>query len=154
VITILETMSAKPELTAADLQTSVRRAMDLLSRGQSGLARTQAEAILRHYPDEVNSLFVVAVAIRDQGDNEKALKRLQSLIRRAPDFVLAQQELGFAYAEAGRLPEAITALKRAVAIEPKLPGPRRGREAARGNHSAETCRGHRTELACQLEIHG
>jgi tetratricopeptide (TPR) repeat protein len=121
VITILETMSAKPELTAADLQTSVRRAMDLLSRGQSGLARTQAEAILRHYPDEVNSLFVVAVAIRDQGDNEKALKRLQSLIRRAPDFVLAQQELGFAYAEAGRLPEAITALKRAVAIEPKLP---------------------------------
>jgi len=114
-------MSSKPKLTAGDVQTSVRRAMDLLSQGQSGPAREQAEAILRHYPDEVNSLFVVAVAIRDHGDNEKALKRLQSLIKRAPDFVLAQQELGFAYAEAGKLPEAITALKRAVAIEPKMP---------------------------------
>jgi tetratricopeptide (TPR) repeat protein len=114
-------MSAKPKLTTGDLQTTIRRAMDLLSQGQSGLARTQAEAILRHYPDEVNSLFVVAVAIRDQGDNEKALKRLQALLKRAPDFALAQQELGFAYAETGKLPEAITALKRAVAIEPKLP---------------------------------
>jgi len=114
-------MSAKPKLTTGDLQTVVKRAMDLLSQGQSGLAREQAEAILRNYPDEVNSLFVVAVAMRDQGDNNTALKRLHALLKRAPDFALAQQELGFAYAEAGKLTAAITALKRAVAIEPKLP---------------------------------
>ncbi len=114
-------MSAKPKLTTGDLQTAVKSAMDLLSQGQNGLAIEQAEAILRHYPDEVNSLFVVAVAMRDHGDNKTALNRLHALLKRAPDFALAQQELGFAYAEAGRLTEAIAALKRAVALEPKLP---------------------------------
>jgi tetratricopeptide (TPR) repeat protein len=114
-------MSASPKLNTANLNTAVKRAMDLLSQGQSGMAREQAEAILQHYPDEVNSMLVVAVALRDQGDNEKALKRLHALLKRAPDFALAQQELGFAFAEAGKLTEAITVLKRAVAIEPKLP---------------------------------
>jgi len=114
-------MSAKPKFNTASLSTAIKRAMDSLSQGQSGLAREQAEAILRHYPDEVNSLLVVAVAMRDQGDNKKALKRLQALLKRAPDFALAQQELGFAYTEAGQLTEAIAALKHAVAIEPKMP---------------------------------
>jgi tetratricopeptide (TPR) repeat protein len=114
-------MSASPKLNTANLNTAVKRAMDLLSQGQSGMAREQAEAILQHYPDEVNSMLVVAVALRDQGDNEKALIRLHALLKRAPDFALAQQELGFAFAEAGKLTEAITVLKRAVAIEPKLP---------------------------------
>ena len=114
-------MSSKPNENTGDLKTAVKTAMELLSKDQSQLAREQAEEILRHYPDEVNSLFVVAVAIGDQGDSDEALDRLQALVKRAPDFALAQQELGFVYADKGQLNEAIEALQRAVAIEPKLP---------------------------------
>jgi tetratricopeptide (TPR) repeat protein len=114
-------MSATPQLNTGNLESAIKHAMHLLSLGQSGLAREKAEAILRTYPNEVNCLLVVAAAMREQGDNETALKRLQALLKRAPDFALAQQELGFAYAEAGRLTDAITALKRVVAIEPKMP---------------------------------
>ncbi|MCH8250058.1 MAG: sulfotransferase [Proteobacteria bacterium] len=114
-------MSSKPNENTGDLKTAVKIAMELLSKDRSQLAREQAEEILRHYPDEVNSLFVVAVAIGDQGDSDEALDRLQALVKRAPDFALAQQELGFVYADKGQLNEAIEALQRAVAIEPKLP---------------------------------
>ena len=114
-------MSSKPNVNVGDLRTAVKNAMELLSKDQPQLAREQAEEILRHYPDEVNSSFVVAVAIRDQGDNEEALNRLQALVKRAPKFALAQQELGFVYADMGQLNEAIEALQRAVAIEPKMP---------------------------------
>ena len=77
--------------------------MELLSAGESGLAREQAEEILRQFPDEMNSQFVVAAAIRAQGHEEESLQRLKTLTERAPDFALAQQELGFAYAATGRL---------------------------------------------------
>jgi tetratricopeptide (TPR) repeat protein len=115
-------MSAGPEARTADLKTAVRHALSLLGRGQTQLAREQAEEILRQYPGEANSLFVVAAALRAEGRGPQALERLQALIRRAPDFALAGQELGFALADAGDSLGAIEALQKAVAIEPKLPG--------------------------------
>jgi len=114
-------MRATPNLNSGDIKTAIQHAMGLLSKGESQLAREQAQEILRHYPDEVNSLFVVAAAVRAEGDKAEALQRLEKLVQRAPDFALAQQELGFAYAETGQVMAAIEALQRAVAIEPKLP---------------------------------
>jgi len=95
--------------------------MDLLSAGESGLAREQAEEILRQFPDEMNSQFVVAAAIRAQGHEEESLQRLKTLTEKAPDFALAQQELGFAYAATGQLMAGIQAFQAAVKIQPKLP---------------------------------
>jgi len=95
--------------------------MRLLAADEPQLARQQANEILRHHPEEMNSHLVVAAAIRAEGDNNQALQLLQELVRRAPDFALAQQELGFAYAEAGEPVHAIEALKKAVEIESKLP---------------------------------
>jgi len=114
-------MNAQSEINTGDLKTAVRHAMELLSAGESGLAKEQAEEILRLVPDEVNSQFVIAAALRAQGHKEEATRRLQELTRRAPDFALAQQELGFAYAAVGKLYPAIEALQRAVAIQKKLP---------------------------------
>jgi tetratricopeptide (TPR) repeat protein len=114
-------MSAKPQARTDDIKTAINHAKGLLARGESRLAREQAEEILRHYPDEINSQFVMAAAVRAEGDKAEALQRLEKLVQRAPDFALAQQELGFAYAEEGRVLAAIEALQRAVAIEHKLP---------------------------------
>jgi tetratricopeptide (TPR) repeat protein len=115
-------MRAGPEAGTGDLKTAVRQALSLLSRGQTELAREQAEEILRQYPAEANSLFVVAAALRALGSTTQALDRLEALVRRAPDFALAQQELGFALSDAGDSLGAIEALQKAVAIEPRLPG--------------------------------
>jgi tetratricopeptide (TPR) repeat protein len=114
-------MKASSDTNTGDLKVAVRHAMELLGAGESGLAKEQAEEILRHYPGEVNSEFVVAAALRAQGHRDESLSRLQSLVERAPDFALAHQELGFARAAAGELVAAIQALQSAVAIQPKLP---------------------------------
>ena len=114
-------MNASSGASTGDLKTAVKHAMELLSAGESGLAKVQAEEILQHFPGEVNSEFVVAAALRAQGHEDDSLQRLQALTERAPDFALAQQELGFAYAAAGQLMPAIQALQSAVAIQAKLP---------------------------------
>ena len=95
--------------------------MKLLAAGQPDRAQEQANNILRHYPDEVNSLFVIAASLRANGDNVGAIRKLGALLFRVPDFALAQQELGFAYAEAGEPIKAIRALRDAVNIEEKMP---------------------------------
>ena len=76
-------MNAETQAQSGDLKTAVKHAMHLLSAGEAGLAREQAEEILRHYPGEVNSEFVVAAAIRAQGHEQDALRRLQVLVERA-----------------------------------------------------------------------
>jgi len=114
-------MSTNIRANTGDIKTAIKHAMDLLSSGEPRLAREQAEEILQHYPTEVNSQFVVAAAMRARGQTSEALSCLEGLIQRAPDFALAQQELGFTYADKGHLLAAIKALQRAVAIEPKLP---------------------------------
>jgi tetratricopeptide (TPR) repeat protein len=103
-----------------NLKTAVEQAMKLLAAGQSKRAHEQAANILAHHPDEVNSLFVVAAALRASGDNSRAIQNLQNLVDRVPDFALAQQELGFALADAGEPEKAIAALQVAVKNESKL----------------------------------
>jgi len=114
-------MSETSKTQAGDLKTAIRHAMQLLSAGESGLAREQAEEILKTHPDEVNSLFVVAAAVRAQGHKKDAIQRLESLLKRVPDFALAQQEPGFAYADTGELMAAIQALQSAVRIQQAMP---------------------------------
>lgn len=114
-------MTTQTEPSTSDLEKAVTHALQLLGAGESGLAKEQAEEILRVYPDEVNSQFVVAAALRAQGHKDDSLRRLQALIRIAPDFALAQQELGFALAADGKLMPAIEALQVAVKLEPNLP---------------------------------
>ena len=114
-------MSANPEPGTGDVKTAIKNALKLLAEGSSKLAREQADEILRHYPDEINSLYVVAATLRAEGKLEAALQCSQGLVQRAPDFALAQQELGFCYAAAGDLYAAIEALQAAVGIQPKLP---------------------------------
>ena len=114
-------MNTNPADSTQYLKSAIGQAMALLSAGKPRQAKKQAEEILRHYPREINSMFVVAAAVRAEGYNHDAIKSLKTLVRRAPDFALAHQELGFALSEDGQLIPAIAALQRAVAIEPKLP---------------------------------
>jgi predicted Zn-dependent protease len=113
--------SQAPQSETGDLKSAVQNAMTLLSRGEPALAREQAREILRQFPNEPNSLFVLAAAQRAEGQGSDAIAALQALVARVPDFALAQQELGFALAEAADTPAAILALGDALKAEPKLP---------------------------------
>jgi len=114
-------MNSEPASATGDLKAAIKNALKLLGEGEAVLAREQADEILSIYPDEVNSLYIVAATLRAQGDLEAALQCLKGLVQRVPDFALAQQELGFCYAAAGNLYAAIETLQKAVAIQPKLP---------------------------------
>jgi len=105
-----------------DVQLAARHAISLLGAGRTALALEQAQEILRAYPREINSLFVVAAAMRANGEQALALQRLREIVQRAPDFALAQQELGFACADTGAVAESIEALRRAVAQQHTLAG--------------------------------
>jgi tetratricopeptide (TPR) repeat protein len=114
-------MSATPSDNTGDLKSAITNAITLLQKGEFALACEQAEEVLERYPDEINSLFVVAANMRAMGDNKNARQQLQNIVKQAPDFALAQQELGFVYAAMGEILPAIEALQSAVKIEPKLP---------------------------------
>ena len=104
-----------------NLKTAVGQAMDLLSRGEPALAREQAQEILRLFPGEANARFVIAAAQRAGGKGEEAIRGLQELLKHTPDFALAQQELGFALADAADTDAAVQALHAALELEPGLP---------------------------------
>jgi tetratricopeptide (TPR) repeat protein len=105
-----------------DIKAATQHAMQLLGAGETKLALEQAQEILRLHPNEINSQFIMAAAQRALGEADLALKNLQAIVARAPDYAIAQQELGFAYADAGAVDEAIAALKTAVGLEKRLAG--------------------------------
>jgi predicted Zn-dependent protease len=114
-------MSSELQSGTGDLRTAVSNALNLLAQGNVDLARAQAEEILSQFPDEINSQYVVAAALRAEGSVEEARQCLEGLVQRAPEYALAQQELGFCNAATGRLIPAIVALQKAVAVQPRLP---------------------------------
>ena len=70
-------MTSQPSGSTGDIQIAVRHAMKLLGAGKTALAAEQAREILQVYPGEINSLLVVASALRLGGEREAALQRLQ-----------------------------------------------------------------------------
>ena len=105
-----------------DIKAATQHAMKLLGAGETTLALEQAQEILRLHPNEINSQFIMAAAQRALGEGDLALKNLKAIVARAPDYAIAQQELGFAYSDAGAVDEAIAALKIAVGLEKRLAG--------------------------------
>jgi tetratricopeptide (TPR) repeat protein len=101
-----------------DLATAYKNAVDLLSKDPA-LAQEQANEILKIYPDEQKAIRILAFAQRLQGRPLNALKLLQPLLplqSESPDFL---HEIAQCYGALGRGEEAIEALRRAVAIDPK-----------------------------------
>jgi len=106
---------------SGNLKTAVSQALTLLAEGQLQLAEEQANEILRLFPDELNSQYVLACVTRRNGATETAINLLEAIVGKAPDFARAHQELGLCYADQGQVHEAIAALQKALSVEKKLP---------------------------------
>src|SRR4051794_28704341 len=67
-------------------------------------------------PDE---LYDAAVDLRDQGDKEGAIARLNEAVTADPAFAIGHGMLAKLYADLARTDEAITHAKRVVELEPE-----------------------------------
>jgi tetratricopeptide (TPR) repeat protein len=83
------------------------------------LAAEQAREILSVDPANPTARLVLGAAHRRAGRAPQALKLLEALGGELPNAAPVYLELGVARAEAGHLPEAIAALRRAVKLKPE-----------------------------------
>jgi tetratricopeptide (TPR) repeat protein len=101
-----------------DLQNALGNAADLLAHDPQ-LAEEQALEILRVYPESVDARRTLAAAYRLQKMPQKGLDVLQPLYARqagSPDFL---HEIAQCQGGVGRGDEAISSLRKALAIDPK-----------------------------------
>jgi predicted Zn-dependent protease len=82
------------------------------------LAEEQAREILNADPAHPAARLILGAAQRRGGRARQALDVLEPLGRELPHAAPVYLELGVARAEAGHLPEAIVALRRAVQLQP------------------------------------
>lgn len=96
------------------------RAKTALQRGDLLTAETEARGALALIPDDLDALYLLAVAQRYGRRYDDALETLHSLSMRHPGYGRAEQEKGHVMLAVGRRDEAREAFSRAVTANPAL----------------------------------
>jgi tetratricopeptide (TPR) repeat protein len=100
------------------LDVALGHAARLLQR-DAALAAEQASEILKAVPGHPHARLILGAAHRIGGQTRSALEILEPLAREQPHSAPVHLELGIARGEAGRGPEAVAALRRAVQLQPR-----------------------------------
>lgn len=103
-----------------ELDVAIGATMQAFRKGLIPLAKQRAEQVLTQKEREPNALLVLSACLRSEGQYSSAIAGLLSLLKDAPDFALAFQELGFAYADIGKINLAIAYLQRALTLNSGL----------------------------------
>src|SRR5215472_9241668 len=103
------------------IDAALAHATRLLERDPA-LAAEQAGEVLKTLPGHPIATLIVGMAQRLQGDCAAALATLEPLARSQPTAGAVHYEYGLALAAVGRGEEALGALRRAVELQPALPG--------------------------------
>jgi tetratricopeptide (TPR) repeat protein len=109
-------MSA-PQLNAA-FEERLRRAHAALRAGQAATAERELRALEAQVPDQVNCLWLLGVALLDQGRVAESLALLERALAIAADFAEARVDLARAYRRAGRTAEARAEVRRVLERTP------------------------------------
>ncbi|MEW9624310.1 tetratricopeptide repeat-containing sulfotransferase family protein [Rhodanobacter geophilus] len=107
-------------VASGTLEQALAHAARLLERDPA-LAAEQLAEILQVAPGQPRALQLLAATRTLQDDPSGALAILVPLARTQPNAAAVHFDLGLALAGSGRGPEAIAALRRAVALQPGLP---------------------------------
>jgi predicted Zn-dependent protease len=102
------------------VEVAVAHAARLLERSPA-LAAEQAGEILRAVPGHPSATLILAIARRALGDAASALELLKSLAMAQPRWAAAYYELGLTLGALGQGDESVTALRRALQLNPDLP---------------------------------
>jgi tetratricopeptide (TPR) repeat protein len=107
-------VGARPDFVAAD--NNLTLALAKAGRGREAVARARARATAA--PANVDRLFTLGLAQSEQ-DVDEAMKTFRRVIALRPDDALALYNLGLLLKRVDRTRDAIDALQRALAIEPR-----------------------------------
>lgn len=111
-------------MTARDASGTLEQALAHASRlleSNPAMAAEQAAEILKVVENQPVALRLLAAARAAQDDMQGAIDILQTLVSTQPNWVHAHLDLGIALGRSGRGMEAMTALRKAVALKPDLP---------------------------------
>ena len=106
--------------SVGSLDVALSHTARLLERDPA-LAAEQASEILKAIPGHPQARLLLGIAHRIGGDPSTALAALEPLAREQPNSAATWYELGAALGEAGRAPEAVAALQRALQLKPDMP---------------------------------
>jgi tetratricopeptide (TPR) repeat protein len=104
---------------SASVDLELVRAARLLESDPAAAARCATD-ILAGSPGDAEANLLLATAYRKLGDLAAAITLLETLTEAQPHSPILHLELGRAYAAGGRGAEALTVMRRAVALEPGL----------------------------------
>jgi tetratricopeptide (TPR) repeat protein len=91
-----------------------------LAKGELALALNKLEVLLADNPEDVEALYLQAVAYRYAKAHDQALKTLERLKLLSPSQGRAHQEEGHVNRDLGRGQQALQAYSRAIALNPAL----------------------------------
>ncbi|HEY2275260.1 MAG TPA: sulfotransferase [Steroidobacteraceae bacterium] len=99
---------------SAEFEQGRRRAHAALRAGQAATAERWLRALEAQRPGEVNCLWLLGVALLDQGRIEASIEQLERALAGAPDFAEARVDLARAYRGAGRAVDARAEVRRVL----------------------------------------
>lgn len=105
--------------TTGDLATALAHTASLLGP-EPAMAEAQAREILCVVPDHPQAILLLASALRRQRQAGAAIALLEPLVRAHADWPAAHMEAGLSLGSLGQAGAAVTALRRALAIDPRL----------------------------------
>ena len=95
------------------------RANAVLRAGQAATAERQLRALCAERPQDVNTTWLLGVALLEQGKIAASITMLEGLLARMPDFPHARVDLARAYRGEGRATEARDAVRRVLEALPR-----------------------------------
>ncbi len=107
-------------MTAGAGRADLGAAREKLARGDLQGVLGDVAALLEGTPDDIDALYLQAVALRYAGRPGEALATLDHLKALAPSHARAHQEEGHLYRDTGHPEAALAAYARAVALNPAL----------------------------------
>src|SRR6218665_3341295 len=111
----------QPDMAAGDdVDQALVAAKRLISAGRAAGAEHLVPPLAAAAPGRVETQYVLAVAQRFAGRNAAALKTLQAVLARAPEYGRAYQDMAYNFRDMGRSQEAAAAFERAVTLDPSL----------------------------------
>ena len=103
-----------------DVESTLFQAQEQLKAGNLTAALQTAQDVLVSSPENIDALYIIAVAQRYQNQFSLALKTLLRLRKIAPEFGRAYQEEGHNCIREKKTPAAIQAYSKAVQLNPAL----------------------------------
>jgi tetratricopeptide (TPR) repeat protein len=105
----------------ATFEESRRQALAALRAGRAATAERLARALEAQFPGDVNCLWLLGVALLDQGKVPESISTLERVLTRAPDFANARVDLARAYRRDGRAAQAREEVRRVLEQYPHHP---------------------------------